>query len=102
MAAKGTKAKEEVMNRIAAAFGSDTVGICDKKLYVQVMEDGVPVQIAIALTCPKVPMGKIEQSATLNFEDTTIAGAAPTKFEAAEFTEDERRTVEDLIKALGL
>lgn len=102
MAAKGTLAKEEVFQRIAKEFGSDTVGIYDKKLYVNVMENGVPVQIAISLTCPKVAMGEINKSTSLNFEDTQIAEVAPTQFVAAEYTEEERRTVEELMAALGL
>lgn len=102
MAAKGSLAKEEVLQRIAREFGNDTVGIYDKKLYVNVMENGVPVQIAISLTCPKIPMGTVGKPTALNFEDTTIPEVAPTQFEPAEFTTDERKTVEELMAALGL
>ena len=54
------------------------------------------------MTCPKVPVGTINQSSTLDFENFTEVSAAPTKFEPAEITENERKTVEQLMKELGL
>lgn len=95
-------AKEETFQRIAKEFGADTVGIYDKKLYVNIMKDGSPVQIAISLTCPKIPVGTVGKSDSINFEDTTLPEVAPTKFAPAEYTPEERQTVEDLMKALGL
>ncbi len=100
--AKGQIAKDAVIEKIAQAFGGDFVGVFDKKVYVWSTEEGERVQVALSLTCPKVPVGTINQSPNLDFENTTIASAAPTVFEPAEFTDDERRTVEDLMKQLGL
>ena len=97
-----TAAKEEVFQRIAKEFGTDSVGIYDKKLYVNVVQNGESVQIAISLTCPKIPVGTVGKSDSINFEDTTIPEVAPTKFAPAEYTPEERQTVEDLMKALGL
>lgn len=97
-----TAAKEEAFQRIAKEFGTDTVGIYDKKLYVNIMKDGSPVQIAISLTCPKIPVGIVGKSDSINFEDTTLPEVAPTRFSPAEYTPEERQTVEDLMKALGL
>lgn len=97
-----TAAKETVFQRIAKEFGTDSVGIYDKKLYVNVIQNGEPVQIAISLTCPKIPVGTVGKPDSLNFEDTTIPEVAPTKFAPAEYTAEERQTVEDLMKALGL
>lgn len=100
--AKGAEAKANVMQRIAAAFGSDFVGEFDKKIYVWSTEGGERMQVALAMTCPKVPVGTINQSTTQDFENPTITSAAPVSFEPAEFTESERKTVEDLMKQLGL
>ena len=97
-----TAAKEEAFQRIAKEFGTDTVGIYDKKLYVNIMKDGSPVQIAISLTCPKIPVGIVGKSDSINFEDTTLPEVAPTRFSPAEYTPEERQTIEDLMKALGL
>lgn len=100
--AKGQEAKNNVMQRIQSAFGSDFIGEFDKKIYVWSTENGERMQVALALTCPKVPVGTINQSTTQDFENPMIATAAPTSFEPAEFTSDERQTVEDLMKKLGL
>ena len=100
--AKGSEAKANVMQRIAAAFGNDFIGEFDKKIYVWSTEGGERMQVALAMTCPKVPVGTINQSTTLDFENPTIASAAPTSFEPAEFTDSEQKTVEDLMKQLGL
>lgn len=100
--AKGQEAKNNVAKRIQMAFGSDFIGEFDKKIYVWSNEAGERVQVALAMTCPKVPVGAINQSTSLDFEDTTVTSAAPTVFEPAEFTQKERQTVESLMSALGL
>ncbi len=100
--AKGNAAKELVIKKMMDAFGSDFIGVYDKKVYVWSEEDGEKLQIAISLTCPKIPVGTVDKPATLDFENPMIANAAPTVFEPAEFTDSERRTVEDLMKTLGL
>lgn len=100
--AKGSAAKELVAQRMQAAFGADWIGEYDKKYYVWSSENGERMQVAIAMTCPKVPVGTINQSPIMDFENPTIATAAPTVFEPQEFTEEEKMTVEELMKTLGL
>lgn len=100
--AKGAEAKAGVIKKIAAAFGNDFIGEFEKKVYVWSTENGEPIQVALALTCPKVPVGTINQSPTQDFENPTISSAAPTSFEPAEYTQQERKTVEELMSALGL
>lgn len=100
--AKGNDAKELVIKKLMDAFGNDFIGVYDKKVYVWSEENGEKLQIAISLTCPKIPVGTIDKPTALDFENPTITSAAPTKFEPAEFTDTERRTVEDLMKTLGL
>lgn len=100
--AKGAEAKAGVVQRIQAAFGNDFIGEFDKKIYVWSMEGGERTQVALALTCPKVQVGTVNQSPTMDFENPMVATAAPTVFQPAEFTDTERKTVEDLMKQLGL
>lgn len=100
--AKGSEAKANVIQKIAAAFGKDFVGEFDKKVYVWSTENGERIQVALALTCPKVPVGAINQSNEQDFENFTATEARPVEFQPAEFTDNERRTVEELMAALGL
>ena len=104
--AKGTIAKEVVAKKIATAFGTDFVGEFDKKLYVWADENGERVQIAIAMTCPKTPIGNIDYSAepgnSLNFEDMSagpVVGGNATK---AEITDEEKKNIAELMARLGL
>ena len=57
--AKGAEAKEYVAKKLKEAFGDDYVGEVDKKYYVYAYEGGQKMQIAIAMTCPKTPVGNI-------------------------------------------
>ena len=103
--AKGAIAKQNVINKLQAAFGADYIGEYDKKWYVWSQEKGERVQIAISLTCPKVPVevSNAPVAGDFNFEDdapTTVVAAGG--FQPAEITEDERDKVRDLMKVLGL
>lgn len=103
--AKGTQAKEAVVNKLRTAFGADYIGEYDKKWYVWSQENGERIQIAISLTCPKVPVEVASAPATgdFNFEDdapNTVVAA--TGFQPAEITDDERDKVRDLMRTLGL
>lgn len=103
--ARGTIAKEAVEKKIAAAFGTDFIGIYDKKLYVWAKENGENVQIAISLTCPKVQVEVSPTSAPgdFNFEDDAPSFVVPVGgFQPAEITDDERERVNDLMKMLDL
>jgi hypothetical protein len=103
--AKGSIAKQQVVNKIQAAFGSDFIGEYDKKIYVWGQENGERVQIAISLTCPKVPVAIANTPTTgdFNFEDdapsTVVAAGA---FQPADITDEERARVNDLMTMLGL
>ena len=104
--AKGQQAKEYVENKIREAFGNDFVGIIDKKLYVWSYEGGEKVQVAIAMTCPKNPVGVATVQPTsagngMDFENMTVATVA-TGFQPAEITETEKKNIADLMAKLGL
>lgn len=103
--AKGAIAKQNVINKLQAAFGADYIGEYDKKWYVWSQENGERIQIAISLTCPKVPVevSNAPVAGDFNFEDdapTTVVAAGG--FQPAEITDDERDKVRDLMRTLGL
>ena len=102
MSAKGTVAKEQVINTIKDAFGSKFIGVFDKKAYVWAEENGEKLQIAISLTCPKVFVGNTsEDNASGDFQNFE---KLPDNLEQTnvEISESERRTIEDLMSKLGL
>ena len=104
--AKGTIAKELVEKKIISAFGADYIGTIDKKIYVQALENGEKVQIAISLTCPKVPVmvDNTVQIGDFNFEEPLqiVTTTATSTFTPAEISDEERKNVADLMARLGL
>ena len=103
--ARGNDAKEYVINKMAEAFGDAWIGEYSKKYYVWSQENGERVQIAISLTCPKVPVevSNAPVAGDFNFEDDAPnVVVAAGGYQPAEITDDERDKVRDLMKALGL
>jgi hypothetical protein len=103
--AKGAQAKEAIVNKLRTVFGADYIGEYDKKYYVWSQENGERVQIAISLTCPKVPVevSSAPVAGDFNFEDDTPGVVvAAGGYQPAEITEDERDRVRDLMRTLGL
>lgn len=102
MAAKGNIAKTNVLNTIKSAFGPAYLGEFDKKAYVLVDDGGTKVQVAISLTCPKVPVEAVGNTGVRNFEDEDSPVLAVSGYEAPEITDEERQRVNDLMARLGL
>ena len=102
--AKGTNAKNAVINKIAMAFGTDYIGEIDKKVYVWADDGGEKVQIAIALTCPKNPVetGGVSTAPVSgwDFSDNVVTASAPVS--KAEITPEERARIADMMSRLGL
>ena len=102
--ARGSIAKVEVIKKIQEVFGEDFIGEYDKKIYVQALESGEMVQIAIALTCPKTPVAVSSAPAVtggrMDFESDAVV--MPTSNAPAQITDEERQTVADLMAKLGL
>lgn len=83
------------------AFGENYIGEFDRKHYVWANDGGEKVQIAIALTCPKVYRGIEETNPTeLNFDDDNPPSTEA--FKPAEITQEEQDTLADLMAKLGL
>lgn len=71
----------------------------DKKIYLQAPENGEMVQIAISMTCPKntieVSNAPVVKNGMIDFEaESTVV--APTA------TAEERETVQEMMRRLGL
>lgn len=99
MAVRGTNAKLLVEQRIKQAFGQDWIGNIDKKLFVWADDGGEKVQIAINLTCPKTNVGDTPVGA---FDTGTNIPVAPTLFQPAEITDEEKQNIADMMERLGL
>lgn len=106
--ARGNIAKEAIVKKLAATFGSDFIGEYDRKVYVWENDGGERVQIAISLTCPKTPIivdnNVNTDGGDWDFSDTptttttvAISSAAP-----AEITEEEKENIAELMARLGL
>lgn len=98
---KGQIAKEKVKEKIIQIFGNDYIGEFDRKYYVWEKDGSEKVQIAIALTCPKVYRGIEETAPTaLNFDDDKVSTG--TTFKPVDITQEEQDTLEALMSKLGL
>ena len=124
MAAKGTVAKTKVENKIKEAFGEDFIAIVDKKIYIWADDGGERIQVALSLTCPKVPIevdavpvetASASAPKTAEFSwgsfaaqpgawtpATTPAPKTPEPKPAVEITQAERDRIAKLIEKLGL
>lgn len=102
--AKGNEAKKLIMDKIIAALGDSFIGEYEKKYYFWSEENGEPMQVAIAMTCPKNPVAAIDNNlgGDLDFENMGNTEARPTTFEPAEITQEERDKVAELMERLGL
>lgn len=103
--ARGTIAKQNVVNQLQSAFGQNWIGEYDKKYYVWSQENGERIQIAISLTCPKVPVevSSAPIAGDFNFEDDAPGVVvAAGGYQPAEITDEERDRVRDLMRTLGL
>lgn len=106
--AKGQACKDWVTEKIIEAFGDAYQGTYDKKIYVCGQEGGESIQVAISLTCPKVPVEFGEKVNNINAngdwdwsggtkENTTVINAP-----VAEITEEEKANIAELLKRLNL
>ena len=108
MAVKGALAKEAVAKKIAEAFGADYVGEVDKKLYVWSQENGEKIQIAIAMTCPKTPVGDVPamdfsaDTGDFDFSGDATTATPPSVFQPAVITAEEKANIASLMEKLGL
>lgn len=98
MAVKGAVAKTVVIDKLKEAFGSDFVGVSEGKVYVWAMDSTEKVQIAISMTCPKVPYGETKDE---GIDFNNISTKIDT-FQPAQIDEKELDNVRKLIAEFGL
>ncbi len=106
--ARGAIGKQNVINKIKEAFGTDFIGEYDKKIYVFANDGGEQVQIAISLTCPKNPI-QVDASVSLDDGDLDFTDDTPKTSKVAvsaappaEITEEEKKNIAELMAKLGL
>lgn len=99
MAIRGAAAKDYVTKKIQETFGPDFLGIVDKKLYINVKENGENLQIAISLTCPKENL-EFDSSPVAEIRETSASQNSVAA--SAQFTQKEKETIEELMRRVGL
>lgn len=103
MAVKGSTAKITVENKIREVFGADFIGSVDKKIYVWADDGGEKVQIALSLTCPKVPVNiGSGNNNGLDFDNMNLDTTPPEPFKTAEVTDEELANIRKMLKELNL
>lgn len=92
--AKGTIAKNNLLERFKTALGSDFVGMDadNKKAYFWSMENGERLQVCITMTVPKTPLATPSTQEIVFTESST-----PTPI-----SETEQDTLNRLMKELNL
>ena len=106
--ARGNNAKETLINKIINLDTVKYLGSFDKKYYFEENDGGEMVQIAISLTCPKVPV-EFDNSVNADTGDWDFSDDAPksavvavASAEPAEITETEMDNLASLMAKLGL
>ena len=105
MAVKGSQAKELITNKILETFEGSFLVNGGKEIRIPITEDGVLLQIKVALTCAKTnvdPNGEDMLSINDKIDFSALDSGAATIAEATKPTEEEKQNVADLLKALGL
>lgn len=104
MAARGTAAKQHVIEKLREAFGTNFVGVDGSKVYVWSYDSpGEKVQIALSLTCPKVEFGADLGSSTGDPDMIDFEAISPTGQPAPpQITPTEEQNIKDLMAKLGL
>ena len=109
MAAKGTEAKEKLIENFIKANSDNYIGCFDKKYYFWSNENGEKVQIAVSLTCPKTPIeidSNVVQTTNknemFNWDSSTAEIPVASSTAAATITEEEQENLRVLMEKLGL
>ena len=93
--ARGAESKQKVIDKIMEIYPD--VFIYGKELRIPMEEDGMRVEIKVALTCAKTNVGGDGDSVESQGEVS-----APVNTPAAAPTEQEKQNIADLMSRLGL
>ena len=102
MAAKGNLAKENLIDKFMGAVGKDYIGCFDKKYYFWSYENGEKIQVCVALTCPKNPVGTPEEATVSDVETWDAPAKSPVAEQNASISEEEQNNIRTLMEKLGL
>ena len=101
--ARGAQAKSDVMQKILETFSGSFKYNDGKEIRVPVMEGGELVQIKITCTCAKE---NVEVGADVaipgDFPAPKMTAPTPERTEPVQVSEEEKQSVADLLKSLGL
>lgn len=103
--AKGALAKECIFNKMLEVFEGSFLYNGGKELRIPFDEEGTEVQIKVALTCAKdnvEPEGGVRRDAAAPSQKDAPKVISENITTVAEPTEEEKKNLEDLMKALGL
>ena len=103
--ARGAVAKQEIGEKILECFEGAFYYNGGKELRIPWNENGVDVQIKIAMTCAKDnvnPTGEVVERAAAAPKEEGAPSNFPAPKKRVEVTEEEKKNVEDLLSALGL
>ncbi len=104
MAAKGAILKQEIANKILAAFPGSFLYNDGKEIRINGTEDGIPLQIKLSLTCAKTPV-EGGSDVALPGEDAIAAPIKPVGVSEKipqEPTKEEKERLATLLSQLGL
>lgn len=101
MAARGTESKTKITEKILNTFDGSFLN--DKEIRIPMNENGELIQIKVTLTAAKTnvePVGVSAESASdFPTVSTSANDAEPVRIEP---TEEEKETLNDLMRKLGL
>lgn len=102
--AKGARAKEEIFAKLLETFEGSFMYNSGKECRINWDEDGNLVQIKVTLTAAKEPVSvEGDVIAVVEKKEQENAGSAfPMPKPVVEPTAEEKKNVEDLLKALNL
>lgn len=96
--ARGSESKQKIIDKILEVFeGSFLYG--NKELRIPMIEDGVRVEIKIALTCAKTNVGGDDASVESGVQALDFSNETPANIEPSA---EEKQNIAELMSRLGL
>lgn len=96
--ARGQESKKIVENKILEVFPNAFIN--DKKIYIDFVENGEPLQICVSMTCPKTTVSGGSSAPTAVSNGGIDFDAYLQKKPTTEFTPEEKKTIELLLDRL--
>ena len=102
MAAKGSILKQEVSNKILAAFPGSFLYNDGKEIRINGVENGVPLQIKVVLTASKTAVDSEGEAVVASGDDPVIPTTTTGETVPDEPSEDEKARLAAILEKLGL